>query len=300
MNDVGSKLRDASRLVAPPERAFERLQHRRDRRARNRRVASMGVGLGLTVAVAGGLLIALSELGSSDRVRFGGSGLPDGRLVLEEGEYFYERTLIVIPEGIEGMQSGTAEIETWWGFDGSGRELGSSDTSSFSPRESDTWDSGQGPLDLGLAELSTDPETLEEQLSERSTPGGASPQPKVTPGVGMSQESGQLWRAIEALLEMPNAIPELRVALFRVASGIEGVEVRQDVRDFVGRPAVALRITTPQAGATDLFFDPETLQPMGGDLGHGQRIVVEAGIVGSRAETPDPGERFFPPPTDQG
>ena len=59
------------------------------------------------------------------------------------------------------------------------------------------------------------------------------------------------------MLRETYASPELRAALFQIASGLPGVELIGDVTDEEGRPGVA--VGYPSDGLRhDLIFDPNT------------------------------------------
>jgi hypothetical protein len=306
MNRLGERLSRAAEVVSPPEPALVRLRRRRERRERSRRIASAAVALAVAVGGVGGVLYAFGNL--DRRATPGDSpGGPRSPAVttaseapppLARGQYLYEKSIRILPEDL-GIQGGRATEETWWGPDGSGRRVAHSTTPSYVVGATGAWGRGEFPAE-NLSELSTDPEVLARQLSERSAPGGTSPQPAVTPGPGQSAESGGLWRAVTDLLERPNAEPALRWALFQVAAGIPGVEILEDVEDPVGRDAVGVRILAEDAERL-LFFDPDSGQLMastedydGGPVWY--RIVVRAGVVASTDESPSELEAFFPDP----
>lgn len=301
MTDLRDRLRRASELVSPLEPAYQRLLRRRERHTRNRRLASASFALLLAAGVLVGVFAGLGRLRSSntggDGPRPAAGDAPAG-LKLAPGQYFYEKTSRILPDSA-GSNGGTVVVETWWSSDGSGRKEAELTTASYSPGRTGTWGPGDFPLlETDLSGLSTDPEELAVQLRERSDPGGASPQPSVTPGPGQSPESGALWRAVSDLLEMPNAVPELRAALVRVTAGIPGVRVLEESLDPVGRPAVALAFRSEGADR-ELFFDPETLQFMAevedyGAEGTWYLIVERAGIVDSTDERPK--ELYFERP----
>lgn len=303
MTDLRDRLRRASEVVSPLEPAYERLLRRRERHARNRRLASASFALVLAAGVLVGVFAGLGRLRSSSPSERGpgaaAGDLPEG-LKLAPGEYFYEMTTRILPDA-PGINGGTVVVETWWSSDGSGRKEAELTTASYGPGPTGTWGPGDFPLlETDVSGLSTDPEKLAVQLRERSDPGGASPQPSVTPGPGQSAESGALWRAVSDLLEMPNVVPELRAALFRVTAGIPGVRVLEDSVDPVGRPAVALAFRSEGADR-ELFFDPETLQFMGevenyGPEGTWYLIVERAGIVDSTDERPKEVDLLFGAP----
>ena len=303
MTDLRDRLRRASEYASPFEPAYELLLQRRERHARNRRLASASFALVLAAGVLLGVFAGLGRLRSSepggDGPRPAAGSTPEG-LKLRRGQYFYEKTSRIIPDAA-GINGGTVVVETWWSPDGSGRKEAELTTASYSPGPTGTWGPGGFPLlETDLSGLPTDPEELAVQLRERSAPGGASPQPSVTPGAGQSPESGALWRAVSDLVEMPNALPELRAALFHVTAAIPGVHVVEDSIDPAGRQAVALAFRSEGADR-ELFFNADTLQFMAevedyGGEGTWYLIVERAGIVESTDERPEGKELLFETP----
>jgi hypothetical protein len=62
------------------------------------------------------------------------------------------------------------------------------------------------------------------------------------------------------------ASPELRAALYELVTRVDGVELIDDARDPLGRPATAAALDVDYGGRPEryvLFFDPETSQPLG-------------------------------------
>jgi hypothetical protein len=158
------------------------------------------------------------------------------------------------------------------------------------------------PVETNLSELSTDPSVLLNQLQDRTSPAGASPEPQVTIGPEIDPQTSSLWRSIADLVEMGNATPSLRAAIFEVASGLPGVDERTGVEDPVGRPAVTLSVHLGSGyceGDDTLYFDPDThlLLASDGDLGCAPSVIVlEGGIVDSRSGVVSKGEGFIPEP----
>ena len=118
-----------------------------------------------------------------------------------------------------------------------------------------------------------------------------------------------VWRAILRLLDherAPQALPELRAALFDVAGRLDGVARRDGVEDPVGRDAIALAFTDrdecvlEQCPNWELFFDPGTHQLMdeavGWDASPVPFLVLESAIVGGRGSEPTEDELLFPRP----
>jgi hypothetical protein len=99
---------------------------------------------------------------------------------------------------------------------------------------------------------------------------------------------------IGQILAHPLASPQLRSALYRVASGLPGVTVREDVEDPVGRRGTALSFTErigPTTNRHEVIFDPATTETLATRLvswspGH-PRGARPAGRSGRRAlQTP--------------
>jgi hypothetical protein len=302
MDRLAEQLVRAGHLVDPPPPSMERLLRRRDRRDRNRRVASTFLALAIAVGGTGGALYALSGIASGPgRIEPGNPPSSVTIPSLSPGQYFYEKYVVVIGEE-PGTEGGRVVVETWWATDRSGRLERETSTPDYGVPPGGTWGPGEFPGLEDLSSLSTDPDRLAVELGVRSAPGGASPQPAVSPEPGQTAESGGLWRAVTALMEMPNAEPALRAALFEVAAEIPGVEVIRDAQDPVGRDALMLRISS-EGAEKQLFFDPETYQLMANVEDYAPspvwyRIVTEAGVVSSTEDRPSPEEAFFPPPAD--
>jgi hypothetical protein len=298
MDTLDERLRRAGEVVSPPEPSLDRLARRRERRHRNRRVASAMVALSVAAGGIGAAVMAMGALAERETVQTPAAA-PGAKPPppLGTGEYFYEKTIRLLPHAY-GLDGGRVTEETWWARDGSGRRVAGSTTPDYGLGPTGTWGRGEMQVEE-LSDLSTDPDVLAQQLRQRSAPGGASPQPPGTPGPGVGEESASLWRAIGHLLEMPNAEPALRAALLEVAAAIPEVAVRRDVEDPVGRPAIALDMAVGDGGFT-LFFDPDNLQLLASveDYGPGSfyRIVESAGIVGSTEEEPQGSQLLVPPP----
>lgn len=299
MDRLDERLRSASELVSPPEPALDRLGRRRERHHRNRRIASGVVALSVAAGGFGLVVVGMGALAERETVRT--TAAPSGGQApapLADGQYFYEETIRLLPNAF-GLGGGRVTEETWWARDGSGRRVADSTTPDYGLGPTGTW--GRGEMEVeDLSSLSTYPAVLADQLRMRSAPGGASPQPPGTPPPAPGEDSSLLWRAIHDLLEMPNAEPALRAALFEVAASLPQVEVQRNVEDPVGRRAIALSLSVGDADVTR-FFDPETLQLLAGVEDYGgdavwYRIVESAGIVGSTEEEPLGAQLLVPPP----
>src|SRR5206468_8617560 len=131
--------------------------------------------------------------------------------------------------------------------------------------------SDSGPV----AQLSTDPSTLLQQLRERTQPDGVSPEPYA--GWGGPIEWG-LVRSIRELLEAPDVTPEQKAALFRVAAGIDGMQVDEQATDPIGRPAIELTIDTEHT-TQRWWFDPQSEQLLAADGNLGTIVIQYSGIT---------------------
>lgn len=294
-SDVRERLRGAAALVAAPDPAFERLLDRRRRRQRNERIMAGIVAMAVVGGVLGGTLAVLAGSRRPGRTTpgSGSSGVAGpAPVAVGPGQYLYLKTTWYV-------QDGKAAETTWWSPDGSGRIEAHSDSRWFSTRDPGTFGPGAFPVESDVSGLSTDPAVLAVQLRERSGPNGASPQPDITPGPGQAPETGGLWRAVQRLLEFSNTPPDLRVAIFHVAEGIQGVERIDGVTDPVGRDAVELRLTS-EGDTVGLFFDPDSLQLMSVARDPTDGImpayeIMDEGVVGSDEAIPTGGQWLFPP-----
>jgi hypothetical protein len=298
---IDQKLRTVRDVSRPPEPAYERLLRRRDRKRRNARVASAVTAFVVAAGAVVGVALAFGMHGSDKQAPHVPATNPvNPELVAQPGQYYYWKTVRPMP-GEDVIE------EIWWGEDGSGRYQADSTNRNYGTPKSQTWGPGDFPgmfpLETDLSKLSTDPVALLEQLQERTASGGASPEPQVTVGPGLSPETSSLWRSIANLVGMGNATPSLRAAIFDVTRGLPGVEERSGKLDPVGRTAVTLSVQLGDyycGGEDTMYFDPEThlLLASDGDLGCvPSLIVVAGGIVDSRSEVVSPGEGLIPEPS---
>ncbi|HEX9410387.1 MAG TPA: hypothetical protein VF986_01640 [Actinomycetota bacterium] len=311
--ELGERLRQASRTVLVPEDPVERLYLRRATKRRRERLTAAVVAMVLFVAAVGGTLFALRGVWDKHRgIPGSGEWTPDRPLELQPGQYFY---LKGTDFGFDGSRQ---DQQTWWAPDGSGElRFDTNRPDKYEPmRQEGVYGKGQFPEIFGtdLSALSTDPKVLEEQLRERSAqntfefaPDGPGP---VT--------SGRLWGAIRRLLDFewsPNAPPELRAALFEVAAGLDGVTRQDGAQDPVGREALVLKLDELVPGVNDqgerteytmrweLFFDPGTHQMMAEAVGFDALPVpfeiLESAIVDARGAEPTDDQLLFPKPVHE-
>jgi hypothetical protein len=313
MNDLRESLERARRRApSAPGDPFERLMLRRERKVRNGRIAAATLSLVIAAAAIGGAVLALRERGGGDRTPVPAD---EPVLVAETGQYYYTRSLLYSRDDpCDGCPDrgvlGPWTIEVWFGPDGSGRAVfvdapepeGSVDYG-WPGAKDRTYGPGAMPLE-DLSNLSSDPAELRAQLTERSMPGGASPNPVATTSPGRSKEDTAVLRTFQDLFDGGEQFtpPLVRAAMFDVARDIEGVETMAETIDPVGRPAVSLRWVIQYEGPPsqiEWFFDPDTKQLMAETwTQEGRvlqaRIVTNAGITDSTEQPPAAEDLFFP------
>lgn len=297
--ELSDRLRHVSRVVRLPEDPLGRLYRRRLTRHRRERLTAVLVAMVLLVGAVGGTLFALRGAWGGDR-RVPSSGWsPERSLELQPGQYFY---LKGTDFGFDGSRQ---DQQTWWAPDGSGElRFDTNRPDKYVPYPPEgVYEKGAFPLPYqdDLSSLSTEPSILEGQVRERAERDGESE-----------------WRAILNLLDFersPQALPELRAALFEVAAGLDGVMREDDVQDPVGRDAVSLEADEVVQGINDsgepttstmhweLFFDPGTHQLMAEAVGFaGPPVpfeILQSAIVDSRGAEPTDDQLLFPKPVHE-
>jgi hypothetical protein len=308
--ELSERLRRASRTVQVPEDPVERLYRRRVMKRRRERLTAGLVAMVLFIAAVGGTLFALRGVWGSHRgIPGSGEWTPDRPLELQPGQYFY---LKGTDFGFDGSQQ---DQQTWWAPDGSGElRFDTNRPDKYKPYPPEgVYEKGKFPLPFAgslresdpsesdLSSLSTDPAVLEGQVRERAEKNGDS-----------------MWRAILNLLDFersPQALPELRAALFEVASRLAGVTRQDGVLDPVGRDAVTLEADEAVQGINDsgeptprimhwaLFFDPGTHQLMDKAVGFdGPTVpfeILQSAIVDARGAQPTGDQLLFPRPAHE-
>jgi hypothetical protein len=292
MTEVRERLLRASERVTPPDRAFERMLERGDRKKRQEKIVAAAVALVVAFAVSGGALTLLSGLLRGDvQPASDGADKVDPRLVLGPGQYVYLKV-----RSSEAVDGHIRDEETWWALDGSGTVRNDSTRQDKYPTPaSGVYAAGRFPVEVDLSQLSTDPQGLAAQLE------AVSPFADLL-AEGDEPEPERQWRVIAALLDLPNATPELRAALFEVAAALPGVRTTGDVEDPVGRSATALSYTNEGEGITwTEYFDPATRQLMSWtSVYEGNRpawVVYDSAIVGAPGVQPTRDQWLFPHPS---
>jgi hypothetical protein len=274
MTDVRARLREASELVSPPDHPFDRLVDRRDRARRRSRIVSVVVAVSVALAVVGGGMLVL--VGIDHGPGNAGTGWqPSRRLELLPGEYFYVR--VTSDEASDGH---VRDEETWWAPDGSGEVRNRSTRQDKYPYpRTGGYERETFPIWLqDVPSLSNDPSVLATQL----------------------REAPFEWEML--LFETPYATPELRAAVFEVASSLEGITVIEDARDPAGRPAVALEWSERASGDISMwrtYFDAATHQALArtfeSSRGGSAWVLLESAIVDAPGEQPGAGDWLSPP-----
>jgi hypothetical protein len=114
-----------------------------------------------------------------------------------------------------------------------------------------------GVLDGRIDELPTDPETLKAVLLHKLHEAlDFNPDP--------ATQSLQMLQLLEEVLANPLAPPKLRGAVYHIAAGLEGVEIKERVTDPAGRAATAIALCSAAIPARyEVFFDPATSATLG-------------------------------------
>lgn len=288
MTDLRERLRGAGEHLAPPDRAFERMLERGDRKRRHERVAATIVALVVAFAVIGGGLTLLSGLlRESAKPGSDGTGRLDPRLVLDPGEYLYLR--IRSSEAADGY---LRDEETWWALDDSGEVRNESTRRDKYPNPpTGVYEAGQFPAELfagkDVSALSTDPERLAAQLRTGIPEDELLPDPERTTSV-----------ISVLLLDYPNVTPEVRAALFEIAGRLEGVRRTEYVEDPAGRTATALSVASTEVrGTWTYYFDPVTRQLMATTWVYRDNppavVILDSGIVHASGARPAGDEWLF-------
>jgi hypothetical protein len=257
---------------------------------RRQRITTLTVGLLVAVGSLGGVGLLMSRLDDSSR-DVGAGWEPSRRLAIRPEEYFYLR--VTSDEAEDGH---IRHLETWWAPDGSGEVRNRSTRQDKYPYPpSGSYAEGEFPVEIrDVGELSTNPEELAAQLLDERW------------GWAGATEPERVFKITALLnLEAPYATPQLRAALFEVASAADGMTVIDDARDPAGRPTIALE--TSERDGTDsatwrMYFDPGTHQAIAwtfeSSRGGTAWVLVESAIVDAPGVAPEPEEWLAPPVED--
>jgi hypothetical protein len=292
--------------LAPQDDPFERMTRRRESKAVRRRVSAGLLGIGVTVALIVGM-IAWGPAGSrppSHMVGSAGAGVP---LVAGPGEYYYV-DYSTYQVGGQGRVDRSGRGALWVGPDDSGRMVMDAPGSSGDHR----YAAGSFPGQI-LSDLSQAPDRIVQQLIERGSATGVSPNPIATTSPGRSQETTSLLRTLEDLLSLGSdtfLTPEQIRAIFEGAQTIPDVTTATGVTDPLGRGATRLSFIVDynQGGGSevDWYFDPGTGQFMGEvwvDRASGAvqlaTLIDEAGIAASMDGVPVGDALYVQPGSDR-
>jgi len=292
--------------LAPQGDPFERVVRRRESKILRRRMSAGVLGVGVTAA----LIVSVYGLGSSRTqpsvhvFHPAGSGVP---LVAQPGQYYYVRfSTYQVGDGGAIQRSGSGQM--WVGLDDSGRIVMTRTDSSTDHR----YPSGAFPGQI-LPDVSQSPDGVIQQLIERGSSGGASPNAIATTSPGRSPETTSLLRTLEDLFTFGSdafLTPTQIQAAFEGAQAIPDVTTTTGVTDPLGRSATRLSFVIDyndgHPAEVDWYFDPDTGQFMGevwvdqttGAM-QGATLIDEAGIAGSINDAPAVGALYAPSGADQ-
>lgn len=314
----------SNRLTPPPERDFphSRLQQRREQllsqiQAERRPTRThrprwpLALGAGAAVVAAGLAVSALLPAGDTGgpgsaaaavllRAAHAAASQPStappgpGQFVYTKSQSSYENTAVVGGQTINFFQTQTREI--WIAPDGSGRLRESDGPPRFATSADEAaWiaagkpdldaqpgDSTFGPGGLyyfDLSKLPTDPAQLKQQIEDRSVEGGP-------PG------DAETFTIIGDLLRETYVSPDLRAAIYTVASELPGVQLLGTVQDQLGRSGTGVAYVS-NGISHELIFDPQTsalLAEQTVDESSGTVVdwtsYLSSGVVDSTTATP--------------
>ena len=310
MADLHDVLERARGTAPDPRFALEDLRRRRARRDRVRRGQALIVGLAVAAAGIAVGVTALREPAPGPAAGDVAGALPAAWVdppIARSGDYYYRAVLLAAEGCIGAPEDATCgstgnrlDATFWWGPDDSGRievdaRYGYGITEGrFGPG---TYPNTQGvdadDFPLGTAELTA-------YLLERSSPGGASPAPLVTPPPGGGANDGQLWRAITDLLVDEHTTPALQASLLDVAASLEGSTVDLTASDPAGRDAYEIALPAGDGASVDrLYVDPATHGFLAWTIisntndAYWLWLVQQSGVIGSVEMAPDPEDAPF-------
>jgi hypothetical protein len=280
---------------------------------RRRRV--LGLVAAAVVAIVGILVLQIvlppgsggPRLSAADEVRKLGRLSADQELLNPGPDgYIYSHYLELRPQSYGGERNQyiftvKADVEFWLGNDRSGgRDTTIEQVGFVSPLDRENWIKAgsptppavgpteperYGPGELAVYavdQLPTDPEALRNAIEHGDV-------------IGTAPGDVNLLKTIGTLLSQENLSPALRQALFAVAATIPSVTVQYDVKDYAGRPAVAVT-ATDESGDSKLFFDQSSAQLFGTSVDYPAadgrpaftewRAYLDSGIVSSIGERP--------------
>jgi hypothetical protein len=289
-----------AREAPPSEVALERLRVRRASKARTARIRAGALGGFVAIAVVAGALFGATRHTTGARTHDGGSN-PSVPLVAQPGQYYYSSFEFWDASANSALTHPSYTDTLWIGPDGSGRNVGNG--GGLANRDQ-TFAAGE----LKFLDLSADPNSAIQQLIDRGSSTGASPNPIATSSPGRSQETTSLLRTLQDLLTVGADVyltPEQTAAVFDGAQSIEGVTTQEGVADPLGRPATRLGFVIDYGyGAgdrVDWYFDAQTKQFMGqvwvntgSNQVHSAMLVVTAGIADSTTDPPSSDASYVP------
>lgn len=273
--------------VAAADRLQQRMDHGSGRRSERRPAVLAGIATAL--AVAGLVVVAVVGGGSESRLvapadaaealsRVAGVAAKRPDATLRPGEYWYvqDRSRYLVTVGDQPSYSALRAVElreTWTDRDANGRyrDTSTGQPEFLGPRDRQRWKrsgspqlSGRAPgqveerafsgrgFTVGastvtyeqLANLPADGDEMYDELRRLASDAGPSPDEEVFTIVG-------------DLLRSNPVPPRVRAGLYRAVAYIEGIRLVGPVKDSLGRPGVAVELTS-RSMRRRLVFDPET------------------------------------------
>lgn len=292
--------------LVPEGDPFERIVRRRESKIVHRRVSAGLLGIAITVALIAGLY-AWRSARLQPPSRVAGSGRSSVPLVARPGQYYYVRYTIYQAAG-QGTVQRTGRGQIWLGLDDSGRVV----TTDSGSSTDDRYVAGAFPGQI-LSDLSQEPGRIIQQLIQRGSDNGASPNPIATTSPGRSQETTSLLRTLEDLLGVGSdafLTPDQIRAVFEGTQTISGITTETGVTDALGRDATRLSFIIDynqgSGSEVDWYFDPATGQFMSEvwvDQATGAvqlaTLIDEAGIAASMDDVPAPDALYVHTGADQ-
>jgi hypothetical protein len=292
--------------LAPRGDPFERVVRRRESKILRRRVSAGVLGVGVTAALIAGAYGLSSSRPQTPAhiVHPAGSDVP---LVAQPGQYYYVR-FSSYQAGDGGAVQRSASGQLWVGLDDSGRVVMTRTDSSTDHR----YPAGAFPGQI-LPDVSQSPDGVIQQLIERGSSSGASPNAIPTTSPGRSPETTSLLRTLEDLFTLGSdafLTPTQIQAAFEGAQTIPDVTTTTGGTDPLGRGATRLSFVVDyddgHPAEVDWYFDPDTGQFTGEvwvDRTTGAvqaaTLIDTAGIAASTDGLPAAGAQYVPLSAEQ-
>ncbi len=243
-----------------------------------RRTRLLLIGAVAAVALVGVVVQALLPLGNggpttsaaNELIRLGMVAASRAPLELRPGEFLYSEVETQARRGTTTLGGGPPytivvrdTVRTWLAADGSGRRLTTTKHVRFlSPADEAAWRSAGSPTLVRNGSI-TEERYGPKQLSLYAVgslptdPGRLLTAIRAGDVVSAPEDDASLLLSIGTLLAQGNASPELRKALFEVASGIPSATLDSEAVDPIGRPGTGV-VVSSAGSVAELIFDSGT------------------------------------------